>query len=501
MEDNQKPASQESINSLLANMKDTIDCVYREIYAGMGVMTALERGVLDSVICNEDRIHIERVLKVHANVSYAILALCVQTRASLKCSSLVEKQYNVRRCIVTAHEVYKYLYGFTGKETPWLNIKTVLQQKNAYECIKIDKAADAYKDKYAQDSDRTLRDVVKHFSDDPTEFFRNIDNISERNTLDRVVALLTFLRPIHSLLRNELEDVLGNYFRISVTQSMPQQVFRLVGESTHLKVEQLQDAIEKYEGIVKSLMHKINIVEDIENKFNLQIKKSPHWKGISKDNIGLHILYLYLDLMTVFMAFIHSETFVEYRQNLAYLIVSSHEGFKKLYGFDETARNNSYWSRVVKSLSTKSKDSTILTETSDIEAKLKKLSENNLLKNEDLVVALIHIGTIKKQKQESAFAVFNYFSRPIDSTEVNELSKLLYVMNDIVKLYSKVLSLENEQIREENSARSNEYRERIRQMDKMAEEKITDPEVLAKWKVASERLLCAFNRIDYQFGN
>ena len=501
MDENRKPASQESIDSLLANMKGTIDCVYREIYADMGIVNALAHGVLDTIICNEERIHLERVLKVHANVCYAILALCVQTRASLKCSSSVEKQYNIRRCIVTAHEVYKYLYGFTGKKTQWLNIKRVLQQKNREECRDIDNAAGEYEEKYAQAADGTLRDVVKHFSDNPVEFFRNIDNVNERDTLDRVVALLAFLQPIHSLLGREIEDLLGSYYHIAMAQPMPRQVFSLVSESTNLKEDELQGTIEKYEGIVKSLMRRIDIAESIGSKFNLQIEASPHWKGITEDNVGLHILYLYLDLMIVFRAFMHSETFVEYRQNLAYLIVSSHEGFKKLYGFDDKTRNNSYWTRVVKSLSTKSKNCTIMTEISSIEANLKKLSVNKLLKDEDRVVAFTHIGSIKKQKQESAFAVFDYFSQPVNSTEINELSQLLYVMNDIVKLYSKVLKLEDEQIREENLARSNEYWERIRQMDKMAEEKITDPEILAKWKVASEKLWGVISKINDMFSN
>lgn len=38
-------------------------------------------------------------------------------------------------------------------------------------------------------------------------------------------------------------------------------------------------------------------------------------------------------------------------------------------------------------------------------------------------------------------------------------------------------------------------------MDKMAEEKITDPEILAKWKVASEKLWGVISRINDMFSN
>lgn len=124
MEEEKKyvPASVESIVRLRGNMRKTIDSCYREMYVDMVMMEALKQGLYD-VIEGLDKDYLDKLLRVHANVAYAHLCICVQMRASLKASLNVEKQYNIRRCVVTAHEMYKYLYGFTGRSTPWKTIE------------------------------------------------------------------------------------------------------------------------------------------------------------------------------------------------------------------------------------------------------------------------------------------------------------------------------------------------------------------------------------------
>ena len=99
-------------------MKDTfkltLESSYHELYVDMVLMEGFNQGLMDS-ITNLDKEYIGKVLRVHANVCYANLCLCVQMRASLKAPLNVEKQYIIRRSVVTAHEMYKYLYGFGEK--------------------------------------------------------------------------------------------------------------------------------------------------------------------------------------------------------------------------------------------------------------------------------------------------------------------------------------------------------------------------------------------------
>ena len=117
--DKKRAATLETINNLTMDMLQTMESTYHEMYVDMVLMVALREGILDNlefVDCG----YIEKVIRVHANICYAVFSLCVQCRASLKSSLNVEKQYNIRRSVVTSHEMYKYLYGFTGKTNCFL---------------------------------------------------------------------------------------------------------------------------------------------------------------------------------------------------------------------------------------------------------------------------------------------------------------------------------------------------------------------------------------------
>lgn len=75
-----RPASQESLDRLYDNMRQTAEDVYKQQYVDMVLNEALGKGVFDTVINQEDREYIGGLIKIHANVCYAILCLCVQCR-------------------------------------------------------------------------------------------------------------------------------------------------------------------------------------------------------------------------------------------------------------------------------------------------------------------------------------------------------------------------------------------------------------------------------------
>lgn len=149
VEEGKRPASPETIKNLTMNLLQTIESTYHEMYVDMVLTEALRQGIIDEVE-GVDRDYIEKVIRVHANVCYVVFSLCVQCRASLKSLLNVEKQYNIRRSVVTGHEMYKYLYGFTGKSTPWKEIEPILSAKYPEKCAEIAAAADEFLQKYAQ---------------------------------------------------------------------------------------------------------------------------------------------------------------------------------------------------------------------------------------------------------------------------------------------------------------------------------------------------------------
>ena len=469
-------------------MKVSMEDMYKEMYVDMVLVAALnKRNAFASQISADEKAYLEDVIKIHSHVSYAVMCLAVQCRASLKAKLNVEKQYVIRRTVVTSHEMYKYLYGFSGRCTPWLKLEQALLHTYPDICKEIDDAAVNFKNLYALDTDGDLRDVAKHFSDDPTEFFRNMERVDEKNTTERMAAALAFLQPMHSMLTKELNKKFGNDYTKALVAPMPVQKFEPVGSDGDVKVDALTEGIVKYSGIINHLMLMVTKAHDIGLQYNLDVDNSEQWKGFTDNNIGLHILYIFLDMMTTFKAFLCSETFAEYRQNLAYLIVSAHEGFKKLYGFDQNKRYNCYWNRAIKKTVMQTGDEKLTAEMNRIEEMLNKLSESPLLCDEDMVVAYTHVGYIKKYKNESTFAVLDYFSQPVNQAEMECLTNFLKVMNDVVKLYTDVLEVENEQM---NRATKAKFDELYCMIDKLAAmgDSTKDPNQSEKWSETTRKM-------------
>lgn len=170
------------------------------------------------------------------------------------------------------------------------------------------------------------------------------------------------------------------------------------------------------------------------------------------------------------------------------MILLAHEGFKKLYGFNENKKKESFWHRAVKDFLTANGDEELTAEATRIEETLDKLAGCDILKDEEMIVAYTHVGTIKKCGVESPFAVLDYFRQTITPADLNPLLDFLRVMNDIVRLYTKVMGLESEKIKAETNATLSGFLEKINFIDKMAAEHIVDAEQRAKWQEASEKM-------------
>lgn len=477
-EDKRQPASKETIARLKVNMLLTLESSYHVLFKDMALMkllTECEQEMLKDL----DKSYLEKILRLHANVCYASMCLCAQCRASLKSELAVEKRYNIRRSVVTAHEMYKYLYGFTEKQTLWQEVEQQLRAKYPSECESIDEAAEDYLKKYAQEADGILRNIAKHYSNNPEEFFRNMDAVTERNVTDRIIALLAFLQPMHKLLVKELESGFGELYVNAMTEPMPLQRMEVVGIGTQDKVDALQGGIVHYASIVDGLMNKIAGVDKICKEKGLDVSSTPEWKALIEDNIGLHILFIYLDAMITFRAFIWSETFAEQRQNLACLIVSVHEGFKKLYGFNEHKRQGTFWNRAIKGTVIANGDEQLKEQMKAVEARLDELSGSALLNDEDMIDAFTHNGTMKGGG-EYAFAVLGYFIKPVSKEDMEDLSVFLRVMNDVMKLELTVMAVQNQMSQAKSDAMFQGYIDKLDEYKTKACEMTEDSEARDK---------------------
>ena len=468
-----RPATPEQIEDMKSNFKLTLESSYRELYVDMVLQEALKRGTLDDIE-GLDKNYICKVLAVYANVCYVNFCLCVQMRSSLKAPLGVEKRYDVRRSVVTAHEIYKNLYGFNDAKTPWKDIEERLQEIFPEQCHEIDEAAEAYRVMYAGNLDMDFRNVAKHFSSEPEEFYSRMAEISERSVMDRILALMRFLQPIHTLLVEELRRNLSMYYLIGFSMPMPVQRFEAVGMVEGGKLETFKKGIAHYDSIVSGLFRQISAIKRFSDERNMNVEQIPEWGFLVKNNMVAHILYIYIDLTTTFLAFTRSETFAEYQMNLAYLFLSAHEGFKKLYGFDEREHAKSYWSRSVKSEMEKLGNESLMNEVAQIEARLERLSQSEYLEDEDKAVVFSDVKTNKKSGKENAILALDYFRAVTTMDDLNELKDFLFLMNDIVSLVNKVLEAQSAESSRRLHETFDNFRQLFNKIDAMIAENMKD---------------------------
>ena len=160
----------------------------------------------------------------------------------------------------------------------------------------------------------------------------------------------------------------------------------------------------------------------------------------------------------------------------------------KLYGFDEKKRSETYWNRAIKQSLIQTDDEQLTEEAERIEHKLEELSTKALLKDEDMIAAFTHVGTIKKIQTESTFAVLDYFRKDVKKEDMDVLTEYLFVLNDIIRLYNKVMNWESERSKQERELTFAGYFEQIDKIDKLVEQNAKDEALLAKWRESSEKM-------------
>lgn len=126
---------------------------------------------------------------------------------------------------------------------------------------------------------------------------------------------------------------------------------------------------------------------------------------------------------------------------------------------------------------------------------METLSKSELLRDEDFVAALTHIGYSKRHDKESSFAVLDYFRKPVNRDDLKPLTDFLYVMNDIVRLYGEVLERENKRLNKETEEKFIGFLDKLDEVDKVMCQHTENPEQLEKWKTTIDKFKNVINHI------
>ena len=105
-----------------------------------------------------------------------------------------------------------------------------------------------------------------------------------------------------------------------------------------------------------------------------------------------------------------------------------------------------------------------------------------------MIAAFTHVGTIKKIQTESTFAVLDYFRQDVKKEDLDILTEYLFVLNDIIRLYNKVMNWESERSKQESEAMFVSYFKQINKIDRLVKQSTKDEAMLTKWRESSEKM-------------
>lgn len=441
----EKQVTEEQLRILKSNVKQTINSLYKELFIDMVLDKNLNDCIQDSTDTGDTDIeYIKNVIKVHSNICTQLMYIYVHLRTNFGQTLAIEKKYTLRHCVVNSHELYKYLYGFDYK-TLWKTMEKQMSliYQQEYEVIKA--AEIEYKNNFAN-KDKYARDVSEHFSNEIQEFYEVVSTFTEREVVDRVLAILKLVQPIHEILTKELMNKLGKKYISAYLLYPPILNLEGKGELSDADSSFTINALLKFSDIVKSTNTNMFRVENESKKpkyHDCNIKRMVDWDFFYRKNVNIHILYVYLDFITLYRAFMNSEEFVENKLNLACLQMSAHEGFKKLYGFNNK-NENSYWNRAIKAEAMKFKDDKLNSEIDNIEAKLKRLSTNEYICDESIALAITHSGPDSKKHIEAPRVLLDYFQKQVSKNEIATFIDFMHVMHDVFMLYDNIMKIKGE---------------------------------------------------------
>jgi hypothetical protein len=179
-------------------------------------------------------------------------------------------------------------------------------------------------------------------------------------------------------------------------------------------------------------------------------------------------MYLQLDTMILSLAMGRAESSVEEKLILAYMVASMHEGFKKIYGFAESARVKSLWYRYALSRQDSIKDSSLNSEIRIVTGILDAFAEKDYLRNSTVTLFLSHVGYVRDLDGDSSNAMVDYLLQDDHKSELAGVVGVMRFLNELVNISGRLLSYENDVMSEEKKLGLEKHLNEIDEMERKA---------------------------------
>jgi len=455
----QVSATKETIQRLYDNMGSNFSCFVPLLCKYVSSLESIEQLNVGEFENRENNSLWKTLLKLQIFSLIINLDLITFLRADFRSTSNSEKRCNLKYLNAITIEGYSYLFGF-GKDKRnafWNIIKNLAEQINDNEFIAdvdgIEQRAKKFENIFAQREDKDKRNLTIHYDSDPIKVYNYLSQISEDKETRRTGDFLKILDDITIFINKYIQKFQiplicsTNNFDIDIWEKIyffpvNNKLFNELDEKLIYFAEQLD-----------SIVAQCKIPKLVQEKLSLDNTFSAGFEPLIQTIYpGIHVFFIYLDLASAVRAYLSSESYLEKHLNLRRINVVIYEGFKHLYGYNNSDYLQSFWHKNISKILKDSTNTTQLDKLANIEHDLKVFSSENDINNAQLRECSIHY---RYKERDNVITLFHALIKSNPWIEMNKSLKILNILPKLLRLITDSVSfkynLEQEKIQLSNN--------------------------------------------------
>ncbi|MBP1616317.1 MAG: hypothetical protein H6Q14_144 [Bacteroidetes bacterium] len=477
----QIPATKESIQNLYDNVGSNFSCFVPILCDCVSSLESIEQFNVSETENIENNSLWKTLLKLQIFSLIINLDLSTFLRADFKTTSNPEKRFNLKYVNVITIEGYSYLFGF-GKDKKnafWNTIKNLAEQKNDNEFIAdvdgVEQRAKEFENIFASREDRDNRNLTIHYDSDPIKVHSYLSQISEEKETIRTSAFLKILDDITIFIKKYIKKFQiplicsTNNFDIDLWEKI-----NFFPDNNNKLFNELDEKLVHFAEKLDSIVAQCEMPKLVQEKLNLDDAFSAALQPLVQTIYpGIHVFFIYLDLASTVRAYLSSESYFEKQLNLRRVNVVIYEGFKHLYGYNNSDYLQSFWHKNINVILKESTNTTQLDTLANIEHDLKALSSENDINNIQLRECSVHY---RYQERDNVITLFHALIKSNPLIELNKSLKLLNILPKLLEVITESISFKYNLEQEKIKLSSNKTLAQIDNILSMIEQTKIDPE-------------------------
>ncbi len=441
----QIPATKESIQNLYDNVGSNFSCFVPLLCDCVSSLESIEQLNVRGSENRENNSLRKTLLKLQIFSLIINLDLSTFLRADFRTTSNSEKRCNLKYVNAITIEGYRYLFGF-GKDKRnafWNIIKNLAEQINDNEFIAdvvgIEQRAKEFENIFAQREDRSKRNLTIHYDSDPIKVHNYLSQISEDKETIRTSAFLKILDDITIIIKKYIQKLQiplicsTNNYDIDIWEKI-----NYFSDNNNKLFNELDEKLIHFAEQLDSIVAQCKTLRLVQEKLSFDNTFSAGLEPLIQTIYpGIHVLFIYLDLASALRAYLSSESYLEKQLNLRRINVVIYEGFKHLYGYNNSDYLHSFWHKNINEILKDSTNTTQLDTLANIEHDLKVLSSDNDINNTQLRECSIHY---RYEERDNVISLFNALIKSNPLIEINKSLKILNILPKLLGLITDSVS-------------------------------------------------------------